>query len=79
MKGYLIPLPGKIVKGTIIKVDSDGVLVDINFKSRGLIPKYEFSDDELKNLKEGQQIDVMIDTLESADGNVVLSYEKAKA
>lgn len=71
--------PGKIVKGTVIKVDSDGVLVDINFKSRGLIPKYEFSEYELKNLKEGQQIEVMIDTLESADGNVILSYEQAKA
>ncbi len=55
--------PGKIVKGTIIKVDSDGVLVDINYKSRGLIPRYEFSDYELKNLKEGQQIEVMIDQL----------------
>jgi small subunit ribosomal protein S1 len=71
--------PGKIVKGTIIKVDSDGVLVDINFKSRGLIPKYEFAEHELKNLKEGQDIEVMIDTLESADGNVILSYEQAKA
>ena len=71
--------PGKIIKGKVIQVDSDGVLVDIDFKSRGLIPKYEFGEHELKSLKPGNEIEVMIDTLESSDGSVVLSYEKAKA
>ena len=71
--------PGKIIKGSIIKVDSDGVLVDIEFKSHGLIPKYEFGDHELKSLKAGVEIEVMIDTLENPEGSVVLSYEKAKA
>lgn len=71
--------PGKIVKGTIIRADSDGVLVDIDFKSRGHIPKFEFGAHEMKNLKAGQEIEVLIDTLESPEGNVVLSYEKAKA
>lgn len=70
---------GKIIKGEVIQVDSDGVLVDINFKSHGLIPKYEFGEHEVKALKEGAEIEVMIDTLESSDGSVVLSYEKAKA
>jgi small subunit ribosomal protein S1 len=71
--------PGKIVKGTITSVDSDGVLVDIGYKSRGLIPKFEFGTHELKSLKAGQEIEVLLDDLESAEGNVVLSYEKAKA
>ncbi len=71
--------PGNIITGKVIQVDSDGVLVDIDFKSRGMIPKYEFGDHELKTFKEGDDIEVMIDTLESAEGNVVLSYEKAKA
>ncbi len=71
--------PGKIITGKIIQVDSDGVLVDIEFKSRGLIPKFEFGDHELKSLKAGDDIEVMIDTLENPDGSVVLSYEKAKA
>ncbi len=71
--------PGNIIKGTVTRVDSDGVLVDIGFKSRGLIPKYEFGDHELKQLKPGAEIEVMIDTLESPEGEVVLSYEKAKA
>ena len=71
--------PGKIVKGTIVKIDQDGVLVDIDYKSRGLIPKFEFAAHDLKNLKAGQEIEVLLDTLESAEGEVVLSYEKAKA
>lgn len=71
--------PGKLVKGTIIQVNSDGVLVDINYKSDGLIPRYEFSMHELKQFRPGSDIEVILDQLESVEGNVVLSYEKAKA
>ncbi len=70
---------GKLVKGSIIKIDSDGVLVDIQYKSRGLIPRYEFGEHELKKLKENDEIEVILDELESAEGTIVLSYEKAKA
>lgn len=71
--------PGKLVTGTVVKVDSDGVLVDINYKSNGLIPRFEFTDHELKKLHQGDSIEVILDELESNEGNVVLSYEKAKA
>lgn len=71
--------PGKLVTGTIVRKDSDGVLVDIEYKSDGLIPRYEFSDHELKNIKVGDKLEVMLDQLESMGGTVVLSYEKAKA
>ena len=70
---------GKLVVGKVKKIDSDGVLVDINYKSEGLIPKYEFADHELKELKPGSEVEVILDELESIDGNVILSYEKAKA
>jgi small subunit ribosomal protein S1 len=70
---------GKLVTGTIVRVDSDGVLVNIDYKSDGLIARHEFSEHELKNLKVGDSIDVILDELENANGNVVLSYEKAKA
>lgn len=70
---------GKIVNGVVVTVDSDGVLVDIGFKSRGLIPKFEFKEHELKKIKAGDPIEVMLDELESPEGTVVLSYEKAKA
>lgn len=70
---------GKLVTGTIVRADSDGVLVNIEYKSDGLIPRHEFSEHELKNLKLGEKIDVILDELENINGNVVLSYEKAKA
>jgi small subunit ribosomal protein S1 len=70
---------GNVVKGKIVKIDSDGVLVDIDYKSDGLIPRYEFGDHELKRLIPGNDIEVLIDELESVDGNVILSYEKARA
>lgn len=69
----------KLVKGTVLKVENDGVLVDINFKSDGFIPRYEFSELDLKKIKVGDSIEVILDELESSDGGVVLSYEKAKA
>lgn len=71
--------PGQVVTGKILSIDSNGVLVDIQYKSNGLIPRYEFGEHELKNLKVGSDIDVILDELESIEGNVILSYEKAKA
>jgi len=70
---------GKLIQGTIKRIDNDGVLLDINYKSEGLIPKFEFADYELKSFKVGDIIDVILDELESVEGNVVLSYEQAKA
>lgn len=70
---------GNVVKGRIVRIDSDGVLVDIAYKSDGLIPRYEFGEHEIKRLVPGNEIEVLIDELESVDGNVILSYEKARA
>ncbi|MFT6765699.1 MAG: small subunit ribosomal protein S1 [Alteromonas naphthalenivorans] len=71
--------PGKVVEGKIVNVSNDGVLVDIGFKSEGLIPRYEFSPHEIKKFKSGDMLEVIFDELESIDGTLVLSYEKAKA
>ena len=71
--------PGKIVVGKIISIDSNGVLVDIGYKSHGLIPFYEFSEHELKKLALGAELEVILDELENLEGNLSLSYEKAKA
>ena len=60
---------GKLVKGTILRVENDGVLVDINFKSDGFIPRFEFSEHELKKFKAGDAIEVILDELESNEGN----------
>jgi len=71
--------PGKTTMARVIRIDSDGVLVDLKYKSHGLIPKFEFGPHELKGLAVGDEIEVLIDQLESPDGRVVVSYERAKA
>src|ERR1043166_3036611 len=68
--------PGEIVKGTIIEVRPKEVLVDIGYKSEGVIPAGEFED--IATVKVGDQIDVLIEKLEDKDGMVVLSKEKAE-
>ncbi len=67
---------GNIVKGTIIEVGAKEALVDIGYKSEGVIPGSEFED--LKAVKVGDQIDVLIEKLEDKDGMVILSKEKAE-
>lgn len=70
--------PGKLITGTIVAIDDNGVLVDIKYKSRGLVPRYEFGEYEIKKLQLGNDIEVILDQLEDTDGRIVLSYEKAK-
>src|ERR1022692_5319607 len=67
---------GNIVKGKIIEVRPKEVLVDIGYKSEGVIPAQEFQDS--KALKVGDEIDVLIEKLENKEGTVVLSHEKAE-
>ncbi len=67
---------GEIVKGTIIEVRPKEVLVDIGYKSEGVIGANEFID--IKTVKVGDEIDVLIEKLEDREGMVVLSKEKAE-
>jgi small subunit ribosomal protein S1 len=69
---------GKIIQGKIVSKDGV-VLVDVSYKSDGPIPIYEFSEYELKRLKVGDEVEVLLDRLEDENGNVVLSYQKAKS
>ncbi len=67
---------GEIVKGTIIEVRPKEVLVDIGYKSEGVVSGGEFED--IKVVKVGDQVDVLIEKLEDKDGMVILSKEKAE-
>jgi small subunit ribosomal protein S1 len=67
---------GEIVKGTVIEVRPKEVLVDIGYKSEGVISGGEFED--VKAVKVGDEINVLIEKLEDKDGMVVLSKEKAE-
>ena len=69
---------GDIVKGRVIHVGKDHVVVDIGYKSEGTIPLYEFTQaDGTVGVKEGDEIDVFLESREDEDGLCVLSKEKA--
>ena len=68
---------GTITEGRVVAVSKDKVVVDIGYKSEGMIPNDQFSTEELQNLKVGDPLKVYIEECEDADGNLVLSKEKA--
>src|SRR5215813_1204293 len=69
---------GDIVKGTVIQVAKDHVVVDIGYKSEGQIPITEFvGTDGQVNVKEGDPVEVLLESREDEFGLCVLSKEKA--
>ena len=69
---------GEVVKGTVLSIDDDNVQIDIGFKSEGLIPTWEFMDDDgTLHITVGDSIDVLLEESEDANGRIVLSKEKA--
>jgi small subunit ribosomal protein S1 len=69
---------GEIVKGTIVAVQRDNVVIDIGGKSEGIIALAEFTDAQGQvSIKPGDQVDVYIESRENDDGLVTLSKEKA--
>jgi small subunit ribosomal protein S1 len=69
---------GEVVKGTVLSVEDDLVQIDIGFKSEGLVPAWEFMDEEGNVLVgPGDEVDVLLEESEDADGRIVLSKEKA--
>lgn len=69
---------GEVVQGRILKVADEYVVVDVGFKSEGVIPLGEFRDERGEvDVKRGDVVDVLLESIES-DGSVVLSREKAE-
>lgn len=69
---------GDVVSGSVVEVQSDYVLVDINYKSEGLIPINEFRVvDGVRQVKAGDQVEVLIDRIENENGMIALSKDKA--
>jgi len=66
---------GSIVKAKIIHVDKRDIVVDIGFKSEGMLPIREFLDPS--QIKVGDEIEVFLESLEDDEGRVVLSKQKA--
>ncbi|MFQ5513127.1 MAG: 30S ribosomal protein S1 [Myxococcota bacterium] len=77
-QGVTLIKAGDLVMGTVLKVDPDNVLVDIGYKSEGLIPTWEFADEAGRvQIEPGQQVEVMVEEAEDEEGVVLLSKEKA--
>lgn len=78
-----IPRRGSIVKGSIIQVNANVIIVNIGYKSDGVIPRNEVSADPnfdlQKNFKEGDQLDVFVVSHDNGEGNILLSLRKVNA
>ncbi len=66
---------GELVKGKIVRVQGDNVIIDVGFKSEGSIPKNEFREDE--EIKIGNEVEVVLESVEDQEGNLVLSKQRA--
>ncbi|MBS0654208.1 MAG: 30S ribosomal protein S1 [Verrucomicrobia bacterium] len=69
-------VPGKILKGRIVEITKDHVIVDVGLKSEGLVPISEFSD--TTQLVLDAEVEVFLDQAEDSHGQIVLSREKAE-
>ncbi len=70
---------GEVIKGTVLKVSASDVVVDVGYKSEGMIAVQEFLDEEGECLvRAGDTVDVLLERTEDKDGHIVLSREKAE-
>jgi small subunit ribosomal protein S1 len=70
---------GEVVKGIVLQVSESEVIVDVGYKSEGIIPVDEFRDETGKiSIKVGDSVDVLLEKTEDKEGYVVLSKEKAE-
>jgi len=73
---------GDVVKGKVVRIDKDEVLVDIGYKAEGVIPSTELSIrksvDPSDEVELGEEIDALVLTKEDAEGRLVLSKKRAR-
>src|SRR5437870_1822991 len=70
---------GEVVKGTVLKVTASEIVVDVGYKSEGIIPVAEFLDENGEiTVQPGDIVDVLLERTEDREGYVVLSREKAE-
>jgi small subunit ribosomal protein S1 len=73
---------GDVVKGKVVRIDKDEVLVDIGYKSEGVIPAGELSIrksvDPADEVEQGEEVDALVLTKEDADGRLILSKKRAR-
>ncbi len=71
--------PGSIVRGVVVAIDKDVVLVDAGLKSESAIPAEQFKNAQGElEIRVGDEVDVALDAVEDGFGETLLSREKAK-
>jgi small subunit ribosomal protein S1 len=68
---------GAVVRGTVVNVNDRGVVIDFGFKSEGLVPLEEFMENGEVTVKRGDEVEVLIKSMESQEGQPVLSRADA--
>jgi small subunit ribosomal protein S1 len=79
----LVPFEeGDVVTGKVVRIDRDEVLVDIGYKSEGVIPAHELSIrksvDATEEVELGEEVDALVLTKEDQDGRLILSKKRAR-
>src|ERR687889_2774832 len=73
---------GQVVSGTVVRIDNDEVLVDIGYKSEGVIPSNELSIrkavDPHDEVELGEEVDALVLTKEDQDGRLIMSKKRAR-
>ncbi len=69
---------GTLVRARVLQIRSGVVMLDLGYKSDGIIPVEQFTEEELKALKPGDELEVLLEAAEDSNGNIMLSREKAK-
>ena len=73
---------GDVVTGKVVRIDKDEVLVDIGYKSEGVIPNNELSIrksvDPSEEVELGEEVDALVLTKEDQDGRLILSKKRAR-
>ncbi len=73
--GASIGAPNSVIKGTVVSISGDFVIVDVGLKSEGQIPKEEF--DDAGGVSPGDIVDVLLEEIDDGEGNIVISKRKA--
>ena len=68
---------GAMLKGRVMALKQDCVIVDVGYKSEGIIPIEEFSEEEIASLKPGVDLDVYVESIKDFGGIIKLSKERA--
>src|SRR5215208_414451 len=73
---------GDVVTGKVVRIDKDEVLIDIGYKSEGVIPNHELSIrksvDPSEEVELGEEVDALVLTKEDQDGRLILSKKRAR-